>query len=284
MKKTGDTVHLKGYSGLNILLMQDQKGHFIVKKKANKIEQNYKVQVQYQKHLFFSKLKRSNILVPEVLGAGLDDKLFYYNYRYIEGITFVEFIQTFPLSSITEVLDKIIKLLCEFKNRRKSFEGRNGLSIVKALNEKIIDNCLKCQIRFHLKDNLLKMSSKIKNHNQVTLCHGDFSFDNLIIDKNQNIWLIDFSELFYPHYWFDISKMFQDIDGGWSEINHRIKLPEIKLKYIRNYLMKELAKLDQQYLEHHQFLIALVFLRLLPYAKNDLDRKNILNKIELFLS
>src|SRR5262249_48162573 len=48
-----------------------------------------------------------------------------------------------------------------------------------------------------------------------TLCHGDLTLENLVIDADGKLWLLDFLDAPFEHWWQDVSKLHQDLDGGW---------------------------------------------------------------------
>lgn len=279
-----EVTQLDGYSGYDVLLIKKEL-NYRVRKKSKELKKNARLVAQYNKHLFFYKLKNALFSVPKVLGSGYEKKLFFYEYEYIEGITLINFIENNSVEKIKHVIDKIIQIIKELSDtKNEPYESDIDLSIKKALSKKISDNIKKCNLDNDICEKVNRRAGKLKNFSDKTLCHGDFTFDNIIIDSEYRIWLIDYLDNFYPHYWFDISKLFQDIDGKWYELKHGIKLPNNKLLYIRRYLLEEISKFDKEYIKHHKFLLAVVFLRILPYAKSKSDFKIILDKIKYFIN
>jgi len=280
-----NAIQLDGYSGYEVLLYKNNNQIDVVRKKSREISQNDRLKKQYEKHLFFLELKNDLFFIPPVIGQGQEGGLFFYEYQFIQGETFIHFIQKNLADNIRIILDKILKILEQLQQNRVFYEQEaKNRKFFDSVAEKILNNLEKCQLDLSIENKILKKIHQLKNHSLKTLCHGDFTFDNLIIDQDLNIWLIDFLDLFYPHYWFDISKLFQDIDGKWYELKHNIRLPNNKMLYIKDYLFQRIKKVDQEYIESHSFLLALVFLRILPYAKNTNDKKIIKNKIEYFIN
>lgn len=278
-------VSLKGYSGLKVSLYKDKVFGYIVRKEAKNISQNTRLKKQYQKHLYFFNLKSDLFKVPLIISKGYQNRLFFYEYQFSEGITLLDYIQKKSNKEIAFILDKIIDIIKYLKSHGNTFEKIDtDVSIVSSFEKKIKKNFKKTQVPKIIKDSMMKKLNQIPKNMKQTLSHGDLSFDNIIIDKKRGIILIDFMDLFYSHYWLDISKMFQDIDGGWSEIKHGIILPDKKVKNIRRYLIEGISKIDKEYFKYHNFLMAVVFLRILPYAKDELDRKRIINKMRVFVN
>lgn len=282
MKKT---MQLNGYSGDEVLLYKNNSDIYVVKKKSFNIGRNERLHNQYKKHLFFLKLNNNLFSVPQILGTGVEGRLFFYEYKFIEGTTFIYFIETNSMQNILVVLDKILNILKEFSQQKTYFESKDhNIGFRDALYAKINDIVKKQPLEYSMVNKIFKILHKINNHTNKTICHGDFSFDNIIVDKNMNLWFIDFLDIFYPHYHFDISKLFQDIDGKWFELKHNIELSHNKLSYIRDYLFKKIGHFDKEYYQLHNFLLSLVFLRILPYAKNPIHQKIIKNKINYFVN
>lgn len=276
---------LQGYSGLQLKLYKDKQGLFIVRKKSLHEKQNLRLQQQYHKHIFFFNLNHNYFKVPQVLGSGSEDGLFYYDYRYVSGVTLLKFIADQPTEKILVALEKIVKIINELKENETYYEKDNqDISFLSMMVTKIKDNCKKCNLDSILENKFIDRLKGLSDHQSKTLSHGDFSFDNIIIDEKGELWLIDSLDLFYSHYWLDVSKLFQDIDGGWSEIKHGITLPKEKVDSIRGYLINKIDEIDPKYLKYHNFLMAIVFLRILPYAKSGLDKRKIMDKINMFIN
>lgn len=281
-----NAIQLNGYSGFRVLLYKNRDGVDIIRKQAAERSQNERVKKQYEKHLFFQDLNSQLYSVPEVLGAReSSDGLFYYEYKFVEGTSLIHFINNSSMENIRLVCDNILNILSEFRSQNSYFEPiEPEARFFYSLYQKITNNLRLCRLETETENKLLKGLQKFREHGEKTACHGDFSLDNIIVDKNKNLWLIDFLDLFYPHYFFDISKMFQCIDGGWCELKYGIALPPNKLVFIRNYLLEKIHAADSSYREHHDFLLAFVFLRILPYAKSENDRKIIEEKIKYFIN
>ncbi len=277
-------IALPGFSGTKVILRRGVNGELIVRKIAVKIEQNDRLRRQYKKYVFFSKLKNKNFLSPQPTKSGFKKNLFFFEYEYIEGKTFLDFIRESSIGEVERLLGKVVDLMSYFSSIDNYYDKEgDGLDFSEALHQKILANSQKCNLNPRITERMLTKLSEIREINSKTLCHGDFTFDNIIIDKKEDLWLLDFTDIFYPHYWLDISKLFQDVDGDWTEIKYGIVLPEDKMSTIRNYLIEALENLDKEYLKHHNFFMSVVFLRLLPYTSGASEQKRIVRNIGRFL-
>jgi len=108
------------------------------------------------------------------------------------------------------------------------------------------------------------------NNLTTTLCHGDLTMDNIIYDERNSIcYLIDFLDNYIEHYWFDIVKLFQDIEGMWYSFrNPDIDLNNIlpKMEFMKNQLDEDLVEKEEFYKEYRYLFLAINFARILPYA------------------
>jgi len=282
---SSNIIELAGHSGFEVILYERKKNFYVVRKKAKSIEQNARLKRQYQKHKFFKSLKQDKFFVPEILDAGFKAKLFYYEYKYVEGVTLIHFIEHHPINKILVVLKKIAAIVKSFQSEKKAFEAIGpGQTLGSALKKKIGSI-----LSFHPNSQkiaklLLKKLKTLEDFKDSTICHGDLTFDNIIVDSNLNVWLIDFLDSFYPHYWFDITRLFGDIDGRWHEIKYGIRLPQNKLIYLRELFLNSVRAFDSRYESYNNFLLAVSFLRTLPYAKTEEERRLIISKIDYFLS
>lgn len=277
---TKNVILLDGYSGYRVTISKTN-SHYTVVKKATDPSKNERLRKQYEKHVFFQQLEGKCFGVPKIVRSGFDGGLFFYEYEFVEGVTLMAYIDRGSRDDLIPVLDKLVRILKYMvANAETYYEKDSEGTLSDFLRKKIRDNSLQCGLDKGLEAVLEARASQISPKTR-SLCHGDFTFDNIIVDEKGKLWLIDYLDVF-PHYWMDISKLFQDIDGDWYEIKHKIQLPRNKLLFIRSYLLSEISRMDADYSKFHNFMLAIVFLRILPYAKSGEDRERILEKVKFF--
>ena len=261
---------LSGFSGCKIQLLS-LNGNY-VRKISKNVHYNKRLQKQMEKQVFFQTYSNKKIGTPKIIQSGYQSDLFYFDMEYIQGSTLVEEIMlSTNLSKITNDLLEIIKLISAIN---LGFD----VSLSDAVSKKI------SEIQFE-EDILSKMIIKAKNMPTIaaTFCHGDLTLENIIYDRNiDKYYLIDFLDNFADHYWFDIAKIFQDVEGYW----YAFKNPELDkevLKIKMFFINKVITSLlESNYLTHHSFLNALNFLRIIPYAKAE-QLPYLRNKLYYFL-
>ena len=279
------TIKIKGSSGVNIYFYKNRKGVQIVRKETVKKEQIYRLKIQYEKHIFLSKYKNDLFKIPEVINRGFRNGNFFYEYIYIYGNSLSQNLFTKSVKELTKTIDQLAAITEYFSKKNKYFEKEfKNKGFKSSLKEKILTVSSSLNLEQKFQKKLLDNFEKIKFPILKTLHHGDLSFENIIIDKEKKIWLIDYIGTSYPHYWWDLAKMFQDIEGGWSYIKYGIKLDEKKAKYFTEYLKNNISFFDKEYLKYHNFLMAIIFLRILPYLKSKSKRTLVLKKINDYLN
>jgi len=119
-----------------------------------------------------------------------------------------------------------------------------------------------------------------------TFCHGDLTLENIVCDeKTGKYYLLDFLDSYYPHYCFDLAKLFQDLEGGWVEFRRKDiawKNVKGKMDALGGKLAHTLVIDDPFCRNNHYFLLALTFARILPYSSSG-DDEYIAAKVKLFL-
>src|SRR5204863_8802633 len=95
-----------------------------------------------------------------------------------------------------------------------------------------------------------------------TLCHGDLTLENMMVDRDGQIWAIDLLDAPYEHYWFDFAKLNQDLEGGWY-LRHQPAISAAVRQYLRERCLSTVLELDSSYESVHNPLMAITFARIL---------------------
>jgi tRNA A-37 threonylcarbamoyl transferase component Bud32 len=107
-----------------------------------------------------------------------------------------------------------------------------------------------------------------------SLCHGDFTLENLIYSKDNQFYMIDPSTGPHDSWIFDIAKMRQDFDGQWFIRNSNIDL-SVQLKTLRDQLYTKFPE------AFDDSLYILMLLRVYRHCKVDsLEHKLIIQEIK----
>ncbi|MCK9568359.1 phosphotransferase [Candidatus Pacearchaeota archaeon] len=259
---------LSGFSGCKINLYSKE-GKLFVRKISSSLEYNNRLKMQMEKQkFFFDNLKNERISTPEIYDSGYTNtSLFFFDMEYIPSITLIEHVLNSPpdkLKKISEILLEIINLMKSKRSANKIDLRSKAKSKIEEINKKI------GKVLENLFDNY-NLNSNFFPELFETSCHGDLTFENILYnEKNKKYYLIDFLDSFVEHYWLDIVKMYQDLEGRWyllrnPEIDQ--KLMEVKMYFISEYLKQKL--INDDYWKFHSFLLKLNFARILPYTNGE---------------
>jgi tRNA A-37 threonylcarbamoyl transferase component Bud32 len=233
--------NLKGYSGSQVFLMQDQ---ITFVRKIGNIDRNL------ERYGMLSKLGLS---VPRVLTQNPE----FYDMEYIPNLD----IKNYLFKNHVQVLFNFIKDTI-YKLSENSY-NKDYTDIYRAK----LKNIDFSPLIFDQQDLLDKLPAVLP----CSEYHGDFTLENILYNINKKEFtLIDPLTTEYDSYVFDLAKLRQDVDCKWFIRQDQIHL-DTKLKKLSETLEQEFSHYSNQY------LLILMLLRVLPYAQGS-DRKFIIEK------
>ena len=282
---------LKGYSGCTLRLFESG-GALLVRKVSKSKAYNQRLESQMEKQDEFCRmLQNGKVSAPKVISHGMEDELFYFDMEYVRGRGLADCIADSDVDGIAAISEDI----CSIVSSMKAMPKQAGASFWDATASKTealvsdVKNSPHCAQYAGLAVQLQSMALRKKSGGgnvPGTFCHGDLTLENIVCDeKNGKYYLLDFLDSYYPHYCFDVAKLFQDLEGGWAEFRRKDiewKNARGKLDALRARLAGPLVLSDRFCCENHYFLLALTFARILPYAAAG-DAGHIAGKARLFL-
>jgi thiamine kinase-like enzyme len=283
---TGTIVRqLNGYSGARLYLMKKGSTWF-VRKISQDITSNNRLQVQCAKQRNWANLPDRIIQCPKIYGDGFWEGLYFFDMEFIQGLDGVSFLASADNDDIKRFCEKILD---NFRFTSKISVSQNSVppdflpslyfyKLISIFDKSHYEFPLALQAKLFLR---LKEFIGIGNIDS-TLCHGDFTLENLIISNDGEIYACDFLDSPFEHYWQDIAKFFQDIEGGW----YLRKSPPISryvLSYIKHRIYAYIGENAPPYLKVHPVLMAINFARIIPYAQNQEDYNFIISRVAFYL-
>ncbi len=274
----------KGFSGCKIKLYFGN-GIYFVRKISKSVDYNNRLKAQMTKQEYFlNNIATEKITAPKIFKTSFVNGLFFFDMEYVRGINLIGYIYDANINELSDVSKNICSIIDSMKKHENEAEYISLESFEKKIDD--IKNSLKLKyasIDMSFLDDLKNELSKTQEYKEIkkTFCHGDLTMENIIYDKiNKKYYLIDFLDSFIEHYWFDIAKLFQDIEGKWykfrnPKININNMLP--KMNFINRYLRDNVFSKEKVYFAHHNSFLALNFARILPYAEEK-DIAYLINK------
>lgn len=247
-----------GKSGAKIILLNNN----VVRKISSHRNMNNRLILQCEKQKKFTPYK--NILTPKIFSTGYtEDKLFYFDMEFIDGISFYKLDNKNKLIKFKEIIDFIKNNL-----KNSSFLHINHLTIMEKLNE------LETKLVFDkdLIDILNKLKTIISGKNFSIpngYFHGDLTFENIIF-KNEKIFFIDFLDNIIDSPINDIIKIRQNTRYNWVNKKKITQYDEIIYDTFREYIDNN---------QTYTFFNILNIIRLLPYIINDKKHFNFIKEI-----
>lgn len=238
-----------GFSGSKVSLFKNvfpviSTNQFYFIRKEGNIQRNYEKLIT---------LKRQGFDVPNVYYKK-DDMI---EMEFILGNDVKNFLER---SNVNELLEFIETTVSKFRVTRtvKDYTSTYEEFLEPLKNDRFLP--------FPVEHLLERLPKKLES----SLCHGDFTFDNLIY-KNGKFYMIDPSTGPFDSWIFDIAKLRQDLDARWFLRNSTNKNScSIEIKYIRDGLVNLYPEAFDDY------LYILMLLRVYKHANNKINEKTFL--------
>ncbi len=209
---------LKGHSGSQIFLMQNESGLFV--RKVGNVERNFER---------LSNLYSDFHSVP-VIYQKYDETL---DMEYIHGLDMKSYLTSGDLNHwlkfIIDTLNRfaknsIVKDYTEVYNHKLEFvDGAKDLPFTKQ-----------------------ELIARLPKKLPCSQYHGDFTLENILY-SNQQFYMIDAVTIEYDSYIFDIAKLRQDLNCKWFLRESNVFL-DVKLKTLENKILERFSGADNDYL------------------------------------
>lgn len=128
---------------------------------------------------------------------------------------------------------------------------------------------------------------QILSDNHFCLVHNDLHFDNILVDREQNIKFIDFNDSFVAPFDFDLRLLYMSVSLPWKWANIEmdpLQKPE-DYQHLFEYIKKYYAELNSiQYLEERMIIYWVVNdFQLLPRFRNLEEKERIIKNCQKIL-
>jgi len=113
-------------------------------------------------------------------------------------------------------------------------------------------------------------------------CHGDLTLSNILFRSDQ-LYLIDFLDVFVESPLQDIVKLRQDTGFGWSLHLYVADFDLTKMRLALRYLDQQIAAAFASrawYRKHYELFQLVNFMRILPYCKTPADTQLVLHTLD----
>ena len=277
------TQELPGFSGARVLLVTCDRRHWFVRKTATSAEQNQRLLRQAAKQTAFAREMRGLIRTPAILGEGEAAGRVYLDMEYVRGVDGVHYLQRASKEEVTLFCEKLCRYLIAAAERPPL--TASSVDPFRAYYRKVCEVQAKTSaLPADALARLFLAMQSLAGFEEVTstLCHGDLTLENIVIDEHGTLCFVDFLDSPFEHYWQDAAKLHQDLAGGWYR-HRRPAVSRYVLDFLANRIRQTALDLNPAYAQVHNLLIALTFVRILPYARTEEEIRFLIERIAHFL-
>jgi len=283
LSDAADVRALSGLSGARVVLMTRDGQRWFVRKAAGDAAGSARLRRQLAKQLAFGQALDGAVRVPRILDQGELDGRFYFDMEFVRGMDGVSYLRRASYAEVITMADRLCGYLDEIAARPPY--GASSTSLFDALYAKLCDVHRKTgELAGETLAQLFLALEQLRGVTAAlppTMCHGDLTLENLVIDERGACWLLDFLDAPFEHWWQDVAKLHQDLDGGW----YLLKQPAIArcvLDYLSRRLLAAASRKAPMYAQIHAVLLACNFVRILPYARTPEELQFVKARVEHF--
>lgn len=275
-------IPLAGFSGAAIALLRNPGGGQFVRKAAMTSANNDPMRVQSARQRWLREQLVGAAKIPEILAEGEIDGLYYFDMEFVpsrDANTFLATVSFGDVEHFAASIEQLIRRLSECALPAKT------APTVQPLLLKLAEIDVRTSGGFTaLLEPLREMIqaadlSSVAPH--ATVCHGDLTFENILVGAEHKLWLIDPIQSPVDHYWFDWAKLFQECEGRWY-LHRRKPISSGVVHWLRNRWHRSACELVPGYANWHYLLLALTFARILPYARSENDIQFVTARVQEF--
>jgi aminoglycoside phosphotransferase len=275
--------HLAGYSGARLAVLTAADGTAFVRKTALHPKASARLRRQMDKQAYFLRQPDLPFGVPRILAHGERDGGFYFDMELVDGEDAHTFLATRDAAAVAAVQEQLVATLGYLARHAPAAVPASGY-----FDELVLRVLAIARGQLGVPDRtIVTILLGLDQLRQTlgprsTLCHGDFSLENLLVDRSGRLVCIDFLDSPFEHFWQDVSKLHLDLEMQWYARHHR-PVSQWVLCALRERVGAFMREFDPHYFPFHSTLLAVNLLRILPYTQTEADRTLILGKIQLCL-
>ena len=267
-------------------MLRTAQGSRFVRKAARGTATNLALQRQARRQQWLRTAVEGGANVPEVVTEGETEGLYFFDMPFIPARDAVSFLSTAAFDELAEFARRIEALMARLANTEPK-SGASKPPTKESLLGKLDDVATRTGGRYAaVLAPLYRATTELDrliNYDDVssTAVHGDLTFENILVGRGGQLWLIDAIDSPFDHYWLDWAKLFQECEGRWHAHRGR-PIPTSVTWWLRNRWMDAAASLAPEYPSRHYLLLGLTFARILPYALSDFDSSYVSGLVSAF--
>lgn len=268
-----EIVPLAGHSGASVTLVtrgSEQRVRKLAKGAAESPRLLRQMRMQQSAH-------QAGIRTPAIISSGMDGDRAFFEMEYIPGRSFARAI----IEGNQPDPRDFVGFLIGVANQYRASEG--AVLEKRIFTEKLTAISEQCEIalaRLGLADEFARLVEVVLEADLETPkspAHGDFTFDNILIDNSGGFVLIDFDDPGFLSWKLDLAKLMQDVWGRWCLRHLLLEAPHtvaavnalVKLDYLMSELVPCLLNAFPVSRRDLARLCLFHLARILPYCQDD---------------
>jgi hypothetical protein len=276
-------IPLSGFSGARVAVLRTPAGSRFVRKAGCDPATNAVLRSQAGRQQWLRSAVAGSANVPDVIAEGEIEGLYFFDMPFIPSRDAVSFLSCATFDELGEFAGRI-EMLMRTLARTEPQPGVCRPPSKSALVEKLNEIVERTGGRFaEALEPLQRATAALdtltdpKRANPTAL-HGDLTFENILVGRGGQLWLIDTIDSPFDHYWLDWSKLFQECEGRWH-VHRGRSISASVVWWLRNRWMSAAARFAPDYPSRHYILLGLTFARILPYTKTPRDSTYIAGRV-----
>jgi aminoglycoside phosphotransferase len=274
---------LSGLSGAQVFLMTKDSRHWFVRKAARSPAAGARLRGQAAKQAAFDEKLDGVVRTPRILDQGEIDGLYYYDMEFVRGPDGASYLRQASYQEVAALTERLCNYVRAAAERPPLIGGQSG-SLFDALFAKLCEVQRSTglisaanQARLFLALDCVRRLGDLP----ATLCHGDLTLQNMVVDHDGVLWVVDLLDSPFEHYWQDVAKLHQDLAGGWF-LAAQPPVSQCVLDFVSQRVMQAATGLHPGYPQVHALLVACAFVRILPYARTPEEQRFVTDRVDYF--
>jgi aminoglycoside phosphotransferase len=275
---------LPGLSGAHVLLLTMDDRRWFVRKVARDGGGNDRLRRQMAKQLAFAELPADVVRTPKITASGEIASRFYFDMEFVRGTDGISYLRQASYADVVRFADQLCRYFDAAARRDAYRRDAGDASMFDAMYAKLCDVQRRTGaiphatlVELFLALDRLRAITRLR----PTLCHGDPTLENVVVDDAGSVWMVDLLDAPFEHYWQDVAKLHQDLEGGWF-LRHQPPIARCVAEYVSRRLVDDVTARDAAYPRAHPVLLAWTFARILPYVRTPDERAFVIQRVEHF--
>jgi hypothetical protein len=283
-------IELVGHSGARVMCYQQKGLPAFVRKMSLSFKGNVRLKDQKEKQERFA---RQGVRTAQVYGEGSFDQLYYFDMQCIPATSIAEQLCSGVIYARREFLETIDGWLRRMKQQA---HGEITKEMITGKLKSVIEGSSRSIYLSNLQPRFQSTAERLLSLKWSTIprsdCHGDFTTENMLCNREGKLFLIDFDCSELSSYYMDAAKLYQDLLGLWclrkialgNSRSVSMRNAEIAIRSIRQEVDSIIRDVDVSMVATIPMLVCLNLMRVLPYCTDSSTCEYVLDRIDQVLT